>query len=130
MTIFWLVYCLKQMKENIFSLMFLQEYLDAIPMKQLVADEGGLPDSVLESGENIVRLAEMNEIHDLGLDYDTMLVRQVRGVWQPVLHAFNGMPEFKYPPNPVIKMAYKTGARKPSHRDYKNLAEWRSHSAS
>ena len=53
-------------------------------MTELAEAQGGLPDSILESGETIVRMAELNELHDLELDFDSMLVRKIRGVWQPV----------------------------------------------
>lgn len=108
-----------------YSLLFLQEFVDGIPLVRLVKERHGLPDSLLEAGEKIVRAAEMNELHDLDLGPEDTLARQVKGVWQPVLHDFNLMPQHLFPPNPVIKVAFRSGARKFSHRDYRNLAEWR-----
>ncbi|MDX1460701.1 MAG: hypothetical protein R3348_06545 [Xanthomonadales bacterium] len=110
------------------SLLFLQEFVTGIPLTELGRQENGLPESVLEAGETIVRMAELNGLHDLDLFYKNILCRQVRGVWQPVLHDFNLMPQHEYPPNPVLKLAFKTGARKPSHRDYRCIAQWRSFS--
>lgn len=109
------------------SLVFLQELIrESTNMTDLAAGNGGLPESVLEAGETIVRMAELAELHDLDLDPDGMLVRQVRGVWQPVMHDFNQMPQHLFPPNPILKMAFKTGARKKSHRDYQAIGQWRS----
>jgi len=108
-----------------YSLLFLQEFIDGIPMKELAELHKGLPESVLESGETIVREAEMNELHDLDLACDGMMVRQVKGVWQPVIHDFNLMPQHRFPSNSVLKLAFKSGARKFSHRDYRALEQWR-----
>jgi len=109
------------------SLIFLQEFVDVTPLAELAGQQNGLPESVLEAGETIVRLAEMNELYDLDLEYGKTGARKIRGVWQPVIHDFNEMPQHQHPPNPVLKLAFKTGARKFSHRDYRNLEEWRSH---
>ncbi|MBT8062020.1 MAG: hypothetical protein HKO64_04710 [Xanthomonadales bacterium] len=107
------------------SLIFLQEFIKGRPLIEVAEQNDGVPESVLEAGETIVRMAEMNDLHDLGLDPHDVLLRQLRGVWQPVLHDFNGMPQHLYPPNPIIKMAFKTGARKKSHRDYRAIEQWR-----
>ncbi|NND45891.1 MAG: hypothetical protein HKN58_11255 [Xanthomonadales bacterium] len=111
-----------------YSLLFLQEFIDGIPLTTLAEQNKGLPDSVLESGETIVRAAEMNDLHDLDLFYKNIMVRKVRGAWQPVIHDFNQMPQHLFPPNPVLKLAFKSGARKFSHRDYRCLQEWRDYS--
>jgi len=108
-----------------YSLVFLQEFIRGTPLLEVAEQNQGVPELVLEAGETIVRMAELNELHDLGLAPEDTLLRQVKGVWQPILHDFNGMPEHLYPPNPIIKMAYKTGARKKSHRDYKAIEAWR-----
>jgi hypothetical protein len=108
-----------------YSLLFLQEFIDGESLTALAQRMNGLPESVVEAGENLVRTAEMNELHDLDLDPEKVLARQVRGVWQPALHDFNQMPQHLYPPNPVIKLAFKSGARKFSHRDYRNIEAWR-----
>jgi hypothetical protein len=110
------------------SLMFLQEFIDGIQLTELAEQNRGLPDSVLEAGEIIVRNAEMNELYDLDIFYKNVLVRKKSGVWQPVLHDFNLMPQTDKPPNPILALALKTGIRKKSHRDYRCLAEWRSFS--
>jgi hypothetical protein len=111
-----------------YSLLFLQEFIDGIPLTALAEQNHGLPDSVLEAGETIVRAAEMNDLHDLDLYYKNILVRQIKGVWQPAIHDFNLMPQHMFPPNPVVKLAFRTGARKFSHRDYRCLLEWRAYS--
>lgn len=111
-----------------YSLLFLQEFINGIPLTALAEQNKGLPDSVLEAGETIVRAAEMNDLHDLDLYYKNILVRQVKGVWQPVVNDFNLMPQHLFPPNPVIKLAFRTGARKFSHRDHRCLQQWRDYS--
>ena len=44
------------------------------------------------------------------------------------IHDFNLMPQHRYPPNPILALAFKTGLRKNSHRDYRCLQQWRSYS--
>lgn len=111
-----------------YSLLFLQEFIDGIPLTELGRQNKGLPDSVLEAGEVIVRMAELNELYDLDLFYKNILVRQVRGVWRPVIHDFNLMPQHLHARSPILKLAFRTGLRKPSHRDYRCLQQWRSYS--
>ena len=110
------------------SLMFLQEFIDGVQLTELAERNNGLPDSVLEDGETIVRVAEMNGLHDLDLFYKNVLVRQHAGVWHPAIHDFNLMPQHQYPPNPFLALAFKTGLRKNSHRDHRCLEQWRSYS--
>jgi hypothetical protein len=107
------------------TLMFLQEFISGIPLTELGERNKGLPDSVLEAGETIVRIAEMNELYDMDLFYKNVLVRKQHGVWLPVIHDFNLMPQTEHPPNPFLALALKTGMRKKSHRDYRCLEEWR-----
>ena len=110
------------------TLMFLQEFIDGMHLTELAEKNKGLPDSVLEAGETIVRVAEMNEMYDLDIYYKNVMVRKQSGIWQPVLHDFNLMPQSEHPPNPFLTLAIKTGIRKKSHRDYRCLQEWRSYS--
>jgi hypothetical protein len=111
------------------SLIFLQEFIHGLALTRLGKKEGGLPDSVLEAGERIIRIAELNGLHDLDLFYRNILCRQADGVWQPVIHDFNLMPQHLFPPNPFLKLALKLGVRKPSHRDYRCIAQWRAYSS-
>lgn len=107
------------------SLLFLQEFIDGVTLKELAAQNNGVPDSVLEAGEKIVLEAELNDIHDLDLAYDRILVRKTKGVWLPVLSDFNEMPKSEKPAGLFSSIALKTGMRKKSHGDRKNLQQWR-----
>jgi predicted Ser/Thr protein kinase len=107
------------------SLMFLQEFVDGIPLTELAEKNKGLPDSVLEDGEIIVRHAEMNGYHELDLHYKDVLVRNQAGVWHPVLHDFNKMTKTEPQPDSLLTKVFKTGKDKKSRRDHKHLAEWR-----
>jgi hypothetical protein len=110
------------------SLMFLQEFVEGMVLAELAEKNKGLPESVLEAGKTIVRVAELNGLHDLDIFYKNVLVREDSGVWLPVVHDFNQMPQDRHPPNPFLALAIKTGLRKRSHRDYRCLREWHSYS--
>lgn len=110
------------------SLVFLQEYIQGTPLTELGRQRKGLPESVLEAGEAIVRAAESHALHDLDLFYRNILCRERDGVWQPVIHDFNLMPQHLFPPNPLLKLAFSLGIRRPSHRDYRCIAQWREYS--
>ena len=84
------------------SLLFLQEFIEGVPLIELAEQNKGLPDSVLEAGETIVKVAEHNGLHDLDLDYKKILIREQAGIWLPVVHDFNLMPQHKHPPNPIL----------------------------
>ena len=111
------------------SLLFLQEFIDGVTLKELAEKNKGLPESVLEAGETIVFEAELHDIHDLDLGYDQILVRKNKGVWLPVLSDFNEIPKSEKPSNPFSSLALKTGLRKKNHGDRKNLQQWRAYSA-
>ena len=110
------------------TLMFLQEFIDGVFIKELAERNKGLPDSVLEAGETIVRNAEMNDLHDLGLGIDTAMVRKQSGVWFPALHDFNQVPKADTSSNSFFSRAFKGGSEKKAKADYQSLAEWRSYS--
>ena len=106
------------------SLVFLQELIDGIPLVELGLRERGLPRSVLDAGELIVSRAERAGLHDLDLYYRNVLVRERNGEWLPVLHDFNLMPQYRFPPNPFLWLASRSGIRKKSHRDYRCIRQW------
>ncbi len=110
------------------TLMFLQEFIDGVHLKELAERNKGIPDSVLEAGETIVRIAEMNELHDLDLSVEKVLVRKKSGRWLPVLHDFKQVPKTAKPANSLLARAFKAGMRKKSNPDYQSLAQWRSYS--
>jgi hypothetical protein len=107
------------------SLAFAQEYIGGIGLVDLWKDQGALPESVLNAGETIVRHAELAGLHDLDLFYKNILVREQNGVWLPVVHDFNLMPQHRFPPNPFLAFMYSTGLRAKSHRDYRCIAQWK-----
>lgn len=110
------------------TLLFLQEFVDGISVKELAERNKGLPDSVLEAGETIVRVAEMNELYDLGLSLDSAYARKNAGVWTPVLHDFNQPPQAEKQSGGFFSKAFG-GNNKKSKRDYQAIAEWRAWSA-
>ena len=110
------------------SLLFLQEFIEAVALSELAEKNKGLPDSVLKAGETIVRVAEHNGLHDLDLFYKDVLLRKQSGIWLPVLHDFNLMPQHEHPPNPILALAFKSGMRKNSYRDHRHLEQWHSYS--
>jgi len=108
---------------------FVQERIDGLPLTELGRREGGLPRSVLEAGAFIVRRAEAAGLHDLDLYYRNVLVRRRDGRWLPALHDFNLLPQHLFPPNPFLAIAYRTGLRRKSHRDYRCIRQWQACSA-
>lgn len=113
-----------------FSPAFLQECIDGLPLTELGMQEGGLPEELLDAGKHIVHLAESAGLHDLDLFYRNILVRQSADGWMPVIHDFNLVPQYLFPPNPFLKVAYSIGLRKFSHRDYRCIRQWREFSES
>lgn len=107
------------------GLVFLQSFIDGIPLVQLGREQGGLPSSILAAGATIVARAEAAGLHDLDLYYRNILVWQQNGEWLPALHDFNLMPQHLFPPNPFLYIAYRTGIRKKSHRDHRCIAQWK-----
>lgn len=110
------------------SLLFLQEFIEAVPLKELAEKDKGLPDSVLEAGATIVRVAEQNGLHDLDLYYKDVLLRKQSDIWLPVLHDFNLVSQHEHPSNPIMALAFKSGMRKKSQRDHRHLEQWRGYS--
>jgi predicted Ser/Thr protein kinase len=107
-----------------YSLCFLQEFIDGPTLVELAQKNHGLPQSVLEAGRLICQQAEISGLHDLDLFYKNILVREQNGTWLPVIHDFNLVPQYQYPPNPFLAFAYLTGLRRKSHRDWRCLKGW------
>lgn len=110
------------------GLAFVQEFIDGESLVELGRRQGELPDSVLRAGDEILREADRAGLHDLDLYYRNILVRERDGKWLPVLHDFNLMPQYRYPPNPFLWLAYRSGIRKKSHRDRRCIAQWHAYS--
>lgn len=106
------------------DLAFLQSFVEGIPLVRLGREHNGLPESLLTAGQMIVSRAEAAGLHDLDLYFRNILVQQRDGDWLPVLYDFNLMPQYLFPPNPFLAIAYKTGIRKKSHRDHRCIAQW------
>jgi hypothetical protein len=107
-----------------YSLCFLQEFIDGPSLVELAQKNHGLPQSVLDAGHLICEKAEAAGLHDLDLFYKNVLVREQNGAWLPVIHDFNLVPQYQYPPNPFLALAYLTGLRRKSHRDWRCLKGW------
>jgi hypothetical protein len=107
------------------TLMFLQEFVEGITVEELARSNRGLPASVLEAGENIVRTAEMHELYMLELAVDNAMVRNQNGVWTPVLYDFNQPPVEEKTSGSIFSRAFGGGKNKLALQDYKSLADWR-----
>jgi len=111
-----------------YSLCFLQEFINGPTLVELAQQNRGLPKSVLDAGQEICETAEANGLHDLDIYYKNVMMRQQQGVWLPVLHDFNLLPQHLYPRNPFLALAYLTGLRTKSHRDWRCLRGWQTYS--
>jgi len=107
-----------------YSLCFLQEFIDGPSLVELAQKNNGLPQSVLDAGHLICEKAEAAGLHDLDLFYKNVLIRERNGAWLPVIHDFNLVPQYQYPPNPFLALAYFTGLRRKSHRDWRCMKGW------
>jgi len=108
-----------------YSLCFLQEFIEGPSLLELAIRKQGLPQSVLDAGKLICEQAESAGLHDLDLFYKNILLRKPDDIWLPVIHDFNLVPQYKFPPNPFLAFAYLSGIRKRSHRDWRCLKGWR-----
>jgi hypothetical protein len=113
-----------------YSLCFLQEFLTGPTLIELAQQNHGLPQSVLDAGRIICETAEASGLHDLDIFYKNVMMRKQNDVWLPVLHDFNLLPQYRYPRNPFLALAYFTRLRKRSHRDWRCLKEWHEYSNS
>ena len=109
---------------NIYSHSIIQEYVTGTILENLITDLGYLPKELLEIGYKLVRAAERSRIHDLDISVGNVMVNQVDGKWSPILYDFNIMPQYLFPPNPIVGLAFKFGIRKKSFRDYRSLRNW------
>jgi len=71
-----------------------------------------------------VRAAEKSGVHDLDISVGNVMINKVEEKWVPTLYDFNIMPQYLFPPNPMVGLAYKLGVRKKSFRDYRSLKNW------
>lgn len=108
-----------------FTHSFVQEYIDGITLRQLIAQSGRLPDEVLKAGYKIVRTAEACGIHDMDIFEENVLAIQSAGIWIPKLYDFNMLPQHISPPNMFVALGIKMGLSRKSRRDYRNLRNWK-----
>ncbi len=101
-----------------------QQFVEGTILENLIEQLGHLPQELLDSGYRIVRAAEQRGIHDLDISVGNLMANKVNGIWEPILYDFNIMPQYLYPPNPIVGIAFKTGIRKKSFRDYRSLRNW------
>ena len=107
-----------------FTHSFVQELIDGITLKQLIAKLGYLPEEVLKAGYKIVQTAEASGVHDLDISVGNILVINQDGAWIPRIYDFNMLPQHMNPPNPFMALGFTIGLRKKSHRDYRSLKNW------
>jgi len=106
------------------SLCVLQEFVDGILLKELVAREGCVPPETLEAGRRIVAAASAAGLYDLDIGTRNIMVRPSEAGWMPVVYDFNLVPQYLYPPNPFLALAYWSGLRRKSHRDHRAVRNW------
>ena len=101
-----------------------QERIYGESLANVINKLGYLPAEILKAGYSIVREAEKNGVHDLDISVGNVMINKVGEVWMPTLYDFNIMPQYLFPPNPVVGLAYKIGFRRKSFRDYRSLRNW------
>ena len=111
-------------KNSSYTHSFIQEYVEGITLKQLIAKLGYLPSEVLDAGYKIVRNAESFGVHDLDISVGNILVVEENEGWAPKLYDFNLLPQHMSPPNFIMAAGIKLGLRNKSHRDYRSLKNW------
>lgn len=102
----------------------IQEHVTGKILESLIQELGCLPKEILDAGRLIVKHAEKNGIHDLDISVGNLMINQSSGIWKPKLYDFNIMPQYLFPPNPIVGLGYKLGIRKKSFRDYRSLRNW------
>lgn len=102
----------------------IQEHVSGTILERLINELGHLPKEVLDAGRTIVKHAEKYGLHDLDISAGNLMVNKSSGIWKPKLYDFNIMPQYLFPPNPIVGLGYKLGIRKKSFRDYRSLKNW------
>jgi len=107
-----------------FTHSFVQEYVSGTILEDLIIEMDCLPQEILTAGYKIVECAEKNAIHDLDISAGNLMVCESDGILKPKLYDFNLIPQYLFPPNPILGFAIKSGLRKKSYRDYRSLKNW------
>ncbi len=103
---------------------FVQEYVSGTILEDLIIKMDYLPEEILQAGYKIVEYAEKNAIHDLDISAGNLMICESDGVFKPKLYDFNLIPQYLFPPNPILGFAINSGLRKKSYRDYRSLKNW------
>lgn len=103
---------------------FVQEYIDAPSLSELLERTGALPAGVFEAGRAIVEEFERSGLFDMDTPAANVKVAGEGRDARPVFFDFNLLPQCIVPPNPLVALLYKLGRRKPTHRDYRGVASW------
>ncbi len=106
------------------SLCFVQEFVVGVSLKELAARQGSVPPETLEAGQRIVFAASAAGLFDLDISTRNIMVRRTAAGWMPVVYDFNLVPQYLFPPNPWVALAYRSGLRARSHRDHRALRNW------
>ena len=106
------------------SLCFAQEFVDQPSLKEVATRLGHVPPETLEAGRRIVAAASAAGLYDLDISTKNIKVRKTDAGWMPVVYDFNLVPQYLYPPNPFVALAYRTGMRNKSHRDHRAIRNW------
>ena len=101
-----------------------QERIYGESLHDVISKLGYLPDEILGAGRLIVNEAEKNGVHDLDISVGNVMIKKLDDKWHPTLYDFNIMPQYLFPPNPIVGLGYKLGIRKKSFRDYRSLRNW------
>ncbi len=107
-----------------FTQCVVQERVYGESLENLIKRLGYLPEEILQAGQKIVKVAEMNKIHDLDISVGNVMISKIDNIWVPTLYDFNIMPQYLFSPNPMVWLGYKLGIRKKSFRDYRSLRNW------
>lgn len=111
-----------------YSEAFVQEYIEATRLIDLMREQGSVPRETLAALTDIVTAAEMAGLHDLDVCASNVFITETELGWMPRLFDFNMMPQHLHAPNPWVGLLYRLGWRHPSHRDrlmLKHLENWR-----
>jgi len=110
--------------ESVSSLCFAQEFVSGTSLKEIAAREGGVPAETLEAGSRIVAAASAAGLYDLDISTRNIMVRKTDKGWMPIVYDFNLVPQYRFPSNPLLALAYRSGLRRKSHRDHRAIRNW------
>lgn len=107
-----------------YSPAFVQAWAEGTSLSDLVKSHGYVPASTLAEGYRLVSTAASIGLHDLDISPGNIKLRQVSGLWQPLIYDFNLLPQHLFAPNPFRWLSFKLGLRHPGYRDHAALEGW------